>query len=95
VVTGSARKSVESQPVGLIEEKKERDENMDAGVNESELRLAQLQHHLPSNEPGTLMQLLEGSTNDDDDDDQDTTECKTLFKKLKFFLGREVCNLLL
>jgi pescadillo len=77
MVTGSARK-----PVGLI---KEIDEKMDAGVDESELQLAQLQHQLPSNEPGTLMQLLEDSTNDDDDDDQDRKECKTLFKNCKFF----------
>jgi pescadillo len=83
MVTGSARKPVEPQPVGLI---KEIDEKMDAGVDESELRLAQLQHQLPSNEPGTLMQLLEEySTNEDDDDDQDRKECKTLFKNCKFF----------
>lgn len=76
---------------------------MDPSVDESELRLAQLQHQLPSNEPGTLMQLLEDSnTNDDDDDeDPDTKECRTLFKSLKFFLSREVffffqlCHLLL
>lgn len=94
VASGSARKPIESQPVGLIEEKKDTDQKMDTGVDETELRLAQLQHQLPSNEPGTLMQLLEDSTNDDDDEDQDTKECKTLFKNLKFFLSREVCNML-
>lgn len=93
VATGSARKPVESQTSGLIEEKKDTEEKMDPSVDESELRLAQLQHQLPSNEPGTLMQLLEDSnTNDDDDDeDPDTKECRTLFKSLKFFLSREVC----
>ncbi|XP_078179135.1 pescadillo-like protein [Carex rostrata] len=92
VATGSARKPVETQTSGLIEEKKDTEEKMDPSVDESELRLAQLQHQLPSNEPGTLMQLLEDSnTNDDDDDeDPDTKECRTLFKSLKFFLSREV-----
>ncbi|KAJ4804982.1 Pescadillo [Rhynchospora pubera] len=63
---------------------------MDMGVEESNLRLAQLQHQLLSNEPGALMQLLEDSNNDDDEVDQDTMECKKLFKNLKFFLSREV-----
>ncbi|RZC60982.1 hypothetical protein C5167_022742 [Papaver somniferum] len=32
---------------------------------ESDLKLAQLQHHLPANEPGRLMQLVEGTTGED------------------------------
>ncbi|KAJ3688184.1 hypothetical protein LUZ61_017348 [Rhynchospora tenuis] len=90
VATGSTRKPSESQSIASIEEKKDSDETMDTGVKESNLRLAQLQHQLPSNEPGALMQLLEDSNNDDDDVDLDTMECKTLFKNLKFFLSREV-----
>ncbi|KAJ8775094.1 hypothetical protein K2173_020098 [Erythroxylum novogranatense] len=56
---------------------------------ESELRLAQLQHQLPSNEPGALMHLIEDN-NGENEDDQDTKECKKLFKDMKFFLSREV-----
>ncbi|XP_044503701.1 pescadillo homolog [Mangifera indica] len=57
--------------------------------DESELRLAQLQHQLPSNEPGALMQLVKG-TADENEEDEDTKECKKLFKNMKFFLSREV-----
>ncbi|KAK1303771.1 hypothetical protein QJS10_CPB11g01781 [Acorus calamus] len=57
--------------------------------DESDLRLAQLQHQLPSNEPGALMHLIEDAAAEDDDD-KDTKECKTLFKNLKFFFSREV-----
>ncbi|KAJ1699651.1 hypothetical protein LUZ63_008163 [Rhynchospora breviuscula] len=90
VATGSARKPAESQFIASIEEKKDLNEKMDTAESQSDLRLAQLQHQLPSNEPGALMQLLEDSNNDDDELDQDTMECKTLFKNLKFFLSREV-----
>ncbi|KAM0943637.1 putative BRCT domain-containing protein [Dioscorea sansibarensis] len=68
----------------------------DAGKNgtrpdESELRLAQLQHQLPRNEPGALMQMVEDATSKEDDDDDDgTKDCKCLFKNMKFFLSREV-----
>ncbi|KAF7819534.1 pescadillo-like protein [Senna tora] len=55
----------------------------------SELRLAQLQHQLPSNEPGALMHLVE-DVSGEDEEDQDTRECKKLFKDMKFFLSREV-----
>ena len=61
----------------------------DGTPDESELRLAQLQHQLPSNEPGTLMHLVEDA-NGEDEDDEETKECKTLFKNKKFFLSREV-----
>lgn len=57
-------------------------------TDESELRLAQLQHQLPSNEPGALMRLVEDVA-DEDEEDEDTRECKKLFKNLKFFLSRE------
>lgn len=56
---------------------------------EAELRLAQLQHQLPSNEPGALMQLVKGA-GDENEEDEDTKECKELFKNMKFFLSREV-----
>ncbi|KAI8009667.1 hypothetical protein LOK49_LG06G02432 [Camellia lanceoleosa] len=58
-------------------------------LEESELRLAQLQHQLPSNEPGALMHLVEDAP-DKDEDDEETKECKTLLKNMKFFLSREV-----
>lgn len=64
----------------------------------SELRLAQLQHQLPLNEPTALMHLVEDAAgkDDDDDEDEDTRECKKLFKNMKFFLSREVrfCSIL-
>ncbi|TVU45536.1 hypothetical protein EJB05_05025 [Eragrostis curvula] len=67
------------------------DKNNEAGpqADESELRLAQLQHQLPTNEPGALMHLVEESTADDADDEE-TKQCKSLFKNLKFYLSREV-----
>ncbi|KAL8153894.1 hypothetical protein V2J09_011654 [Rumex salicifolius] len=59
----------------------------DQKQNESELRLAQLQHQLPSLEHGSLTSLVEDV---EDDDDDETKECKSLFKNMKFFLNREV-----
>lgn len=64
-------------------------EKVDTQTDESDLRLAQLQHQLPANEPGTLMQLVEDATLADDEDNE-TKECKNLFKNLKIFLSREV-----
>lgn len=58
-------------------------------AGESELRLAQLQHQLPANEPGALMNLVEDASGENEDD-KETRECKSLFKNLKFFLSREV-----
>lgn len=57
--------------------------------NEDELRLAQLQHQLPSNEPGALMHLIEHA-NGEDGDDEETKLCRALFRNMKFFLSREV-----
>ncbi|KAJ0260947.1 Pescadillo [Hirschfeldia incana] len=54
---------------------------------ESELRLAQLQHQLPSSEPGALMHLV---ADKEVEEDEETKACKSLFKDLKFFLSREV-----
>ncbi|KAG6583585.1 Pescadillo-like protein [Cucurbita argyrosperma subsp. argyrosperma] len=64
---------------------------VDAEEN-SELRLAQLQHQLSLNEPTALMHLVEDAAgkNEDEDEDEDTRECKKLFKNMKFFLSREV-----
>lgn len=64
-------------------------EKMSAETEESEVRLAQLQHQLPSNEPGALMNMIE-EVNGSVDEDQDTKECKSLLKSLKIFLSREV-----
>lgn len=72
------------------EESKEDGNNKESSkMDESELRLAQLQHQLPTNEPGALMHLVEESTADDADDEE-TKQCKSLFKNLKFYLSREV-----
>ena len=60
----------------------------ETGNETSELRLAQLQHQLPSNEPGALMHLVEEVTGEDEED-QDTKDCKKLFKNMKFFVSRE------
>ncbi|GLU11317.1 hypothetical protein SLE2022_280720 [Rubroshorea leprosula] len=56
---------------------------------ESELRLAQLQHQLPTNEPRALMHLVQDTTSKVKED-EDTRECKKLFQNMKFFLSREV-----
>lgn len=69
---------------GKVESQKNRDL-----VDESELRLAQLQHQLPSNEPGALMRLIDNVPGEDEEDN-DTMMCKRLFKDMKFFLNREV-----
>ncbi|EPS64320.1 hypothetical protein M569_10461, partial [Genlisea aurea] len=66
------------------------DEQMETALDESELRLAQLQQQLPTNEPGALMQIVEGVAATDDEDDVETKECRHLFKNMKFFLSREV-----
>ncbi|KAJ4834192.1 hypothetical protein Tsubulata_018884 [Turnera subulata] len=67
----------------------EHGEQQGTALQESELRLAQLQHQLPSNEAGALMHLVE-NVEEENEDDQDTKECKKLFKNMKFFLSREV-----
>ncbi|XP_047168801.1 pescadillo homolog [Vigna umbellata] len=81
-VVNSEASQVESEQL----ETKQRE--AESGNETSELRLAQLQHQLPSNEPGALMHLVEETG--EDDDDLDTKECKNLFKNVKFFLSREV-----
>ncbi|KAG9446352.1 hypothetical protein H6P81_012480 [Aristolochia fimbriata] len=66
-------------------------EKVVSGTEESDVRLAQLQHQLPVNEPGALMHLVEEAAGEEEEEeDKDTRECRYLFKDLKFFLGREV-----
>ncbi|XP_060188029.1 pescadillo homolog [Lycium barbarum] len=67
----------------------ESDVSKEPNYDESELRLAQLQQQIPSNEPGALMHLVQNAA-ETDEDDSETRECKTLFKDVKFFLSREV-----
>lgn len=74
---------------GFIEDKETENNNESSKTDESELRLAQLQHQLPTNEPGALMHLVEESTADDTEEES-VKECRTLFKDLKFYLSREV-----
>ncbi|XP_043726284.1 pescadillo homolog [Telopea speciosissima] len=81
----------DSQAVNSSRSEQVEDVKKDSQNDESELRLAQLQHQLPANEPGTLMHLVNDADGDDDeDDDAERRECKSLFKNLKFFLSREV-----
>ncbi|XP_021299098.1 pescadillo homolog [Herrania umbratica] len=56
---------------------------------ESNLRLAQLQHQLPANEPGALMHLVQGAAIETEEDEA-TRDCKKLFQNMKIFLSREV-----
>ncbi|XP_068656318.1 pescadillo homolog [Aristolochia californica] len=72
--------------------KPEQEEIKGSGTEESDLRLAQLQHQLRANEPGALMHLVEEAAREEEEEeeDKDTRECRSLFKDLKFFLGREV-----
>ncbi|CAL4943873.1 unnamed protein product [Urochloa decumbens] len=87
--SGSGRVIENSESGGAIKEKEDENNKASSKADESELRLAQLQHQLPANEPGALMHLVEESTAVDTDDDE-TKECKSLFKNLKFYLSREV-----
>ncbi|CAL4918546.1 unnamed protein product [Urochloa decumbens] len=87
--TGSGRVIGNSESGGAIKENEDENNKASSKADESELRLAQLQHQLPANEPGALMHLVEESTAVDADDDE-TKECKSLFKNLKFYLSREV-----
>jgi len=89
ISTGSGRVTGNSESGGAIKEKEDENNKASSKADESELRLAQLQHQLPANEPGALMHLVEESTAIDTDDDE-TKECKSLFKNLKFYLSREV-----
>ncbi|KAG2535961.1 hypothetical protein PVAP13_9NG151700 [Panicum virgatum] len=90
-VTGNSESDgvKEKESGGAIKEKEDENNKASSKADESELRLAQLQHQLPANEPGALMHLVEESTAIDTDDDE-TKECKSLFKNLKFYLSREV-----
>jgi pescadillo protein len=79
------------EPDGLIGDKETENTTESSKTAESELRLAQLQHQLPSNEPGALMHLVEESTADDTEDNT-AKKCRNLFKDLKVYLSREVNN---
>ncbi|XP_059670109.1 pescadillo homolog [Cornus florida] len=81
--------AMESEAVSLSGSEQIEIKDKGTELHESELRLAQLQHQLPSNEPGALMHLVEDAA-DEDEDDEETRECKSLFKNVKFFLSREV-----
>ncbi|CAN6287146.1 unnamed protein product [Urochloa humidicola] len=88
-VIGNSESGVKEIESGATKEKKDENNKASSKADESELRLAQLQHQLPANEPGALMHLVEESTAVDADDDE-TKDCKSLFKNLKFYLSREV-----
>ncbi|TKY63217.1 Pescadillo-like protein [Spatholobus suberectus] len=90
-VSANTRSSVVNSEASQAESEQmdTKKKEVETGNEKSELRLAQLQHQLPSNEPGALMHLVEEVTGEDEED-QDTKECKKLFKNMKFFLSREV-----
>ncbi|KAF7130798.1 hypothetical protein RHSIM_Rhsim10G0017800 [Rhododendron simsii] len=81
--------ALESQSVSSSGSEQAEAQQKGSELDESELRLAQLQHQLPSNEPGALMHLMENASGEEEDDEE-TRECKALFKNTKFFLSREV-----
>ncbi|XP_058188182.1 pescadillo homolog [Rhododendron vialii] len=81
--------ALESQSVSSSGSEQAEAQQKGSELDESELRLAQLQHQLPSNEPGVLMHLMENASGEEEDDEE-TRECKALFKNTKFFLSREV-----
>ncbi|CAM0949343.1 unnamed protein product [Alopecurus aequalis] len=74
---------------GLIGDKETENSKESSKTDESELRLAQLQHQLPSNERGALMHLVDQSSADDTEENS-AKKCRNLFKSLKFYLSREV-----
>lgn len=86
--------ALESPSVNSSGSEQEKAHQKESELDESELRLAQLQHQLPSNEPGALMHLIENASGEEEDDEE-TRECKALFKSTKFFLSREVGLILL
>lgn len=86
--------ALESQSVSSSGSEQAEAQQKGSELDESELRLAQLQHQLPSNEPGALMHLMENASGEEEDDEE-TRECKALFKNTKFFLSREVGLILL
>lgn len=79
----------ESKAASISESDVSKDLGEGTNYDESELRLAQLQQQLPSNEPGALMHLVQNAA-ESDEDDSETRKCKALFKDVKFFLSREV-----
>lgn len=87
IAAGSGAPSGNSQAITSGTDQTHSEKN-DA-VSDEELRLAQLQHQLPTNEPGTLMHLIEDATAVVEEDEE-TKLCKRLFKNMKFFLSREV-----
>jgi pescadillo protein len=76
---------------GSTEDKETENNKENSKTDESELRLAQLQHQLPANEPGALMHLVEESVADDMEDGP-AKDSRNLFRGLKFYLSREVGN---
>ncbi|KAL3526088.1 hypothetical protein ACH5RR_014460 [Cinchona calisaya] len=80
---------LDSEGVSLSVSQQVEDKQDETKLDEFELRLAQLQHQLPSNEPGALMHLV-GDAEGNEEEDTDTRECRYLFKNMKFFLSREV-----
>lgn len=85
----SKASKLDSEDVSLSKSQQSEDKHEETKLDESELRLAQLQHQLPSNEPGALMHLI-GDAEKNEEEDADTRECRNLFKNMKFFLSREV-----
>ncbi|WJX81245.1 hypothetical protein P8452_64153 [Trifolium repens] len=83
--------TLETSQLVESEQLESKQEGAEIENKKSELRLAQLQHQLPSNEPGALMHLVEKAAGEDGEEyDEETKQCKNLFQNVKIFLSREV-----
>ena len=93
-LNGNTRPAILNSEASQLVESEQMESKQDGAQTQnekSELRLAQLQHQLPSNEPGALMQLVEKVAGEGEEEyDQETRECKNLFRNVKIFLSREV-----
>jgi pescadillo protein len=82
--------TLETSQLVESEQLESKQEGAEIENKKSELRLAQLQHQLPSNEPGALMHLVEKAAGEDGEEyDEETKQCKNLFQNVKIFLSRE------
>nr|AFK42806.1 unknown [Medicago truncatula] len=92
-LNGNTRPAILNSETSQLVESEQLESKQDGAQTQnekSELRLAQLQHQLPSNEPGALMQLVEKVAGEGEEEyDQETRECKNLFRNVKIFLSRE------
>ncbi|KAL2528919.1 pescadillo-related [Forsythia ovata] len=80
---------VESMLVSSSNSNHTEDQHQGTKLEKPQLILSQLQHHIPSNECGALMRLVE-DVDEENEYDTEMKECRNFFKDMKFFLSREV-----